>query len=57
MGFFNRTRENYEQARETERQRLTTLSEKELMIEIVLLLEDLSRKNDNIQRNQIIYSD
>ena len=57
MGFFNRTRENYEQARETERQRLTTLSEKELMIEIVLLLEDLSRKSDNIQRNQIIYSD
>jgi hypothetical protein len=33
------------------------LCEKELMVEIALLLEDISRKNDSIQRNQIIWSD
>ena len=33
------------------------LSEKELMVEIALLLEDISRKSDSIQRNQIIWGD
>ena len=33
------------------------LSEKELMVEIILQLEDISRKSDEIQRNQVIFSD
>ena len=57
MGFFSNHRERNNELREHERQRLMQLSEKELMVEIVLLLEDISRKSDSIQRNQIIWSD
>lgn len=57
MGFFSNHRERNNELREHERQRLMQLSEKELMVEIALLLEDISRKSDSIQRNQIIWSD
>jgi len=57
MGLFSRRREAYERERESERQRLMMLSEKELLVEIVLLLEDISWKSDEIQRKQIIFSD
>jgi hypothetical protein len=57
MGFFSRKREAYEREKESERQRLMMLSEKELLVEIVLLLEDISMKSDEIQRKQIIFSD
>lgn len=57
MGFFSNHRERNNELREHERQRLMQLSEKELMVEIALLLEDISRKSDSIQRNQIIWGD
>lgn len=57
MGLFNKIFEEKTQQKETERQRLMQLSEKDLMVEIVLLLEDISRKSDRIQRNQVIWSD
>lgn len=57
MGLFNKIFEEKTQQKETERQRLMQLSEKELMVEIVLLLEDISIKSDRIQRNQVIWSD
>lgn len=57
MGLFSRRREAYEKEKESERQRLMMLSEKELLVEIVLLLEDISWKSDEIQRKQILFSD
>ena len=57
MGLFSRRREAYEREKESERQRLMMMSEKELLVEIVLLLEDISWKSDEIQRKQIIFSD
>ncbi len=57
MGIFRRLAEERARQREVKRQNLMALSEKELLIEIVLLLEDISRKSDEIQTNQVIYSD
>ena len=57
MGFFSRRREAYEREKDSERQHLMMLSEKELLVEIVLLLEEISWKSDEIQRKQIIFSD
>lgn len=57
MGLFNKIFEEKTQQKETERQRLMQLSEKELMVEIVLLLEDIRIKSDDIKRNQVIWSD
>ena len=57
MGLFSRRHEAYEREKESERQRLMMLSEKELLVEIVLLLEDISWKSDEIQRKQILFSD
>ena len=57
MGLFSRRREAYVREKESERQRLMMLSEKELLVEIVLLLEDISWKSDEIQRKQILFSD
>ena len=57
MGLFSRRREAYEREKGSERQRLMMLSEKELLVEIVLLLEDISWKSDEIQRKQILFSD
>ena len=57
MGLFSRRREAYEREKDSERQHLMMLSEKELLVEIVLLLEEISWKSDEIQRKQIIFSD
>lgn len=57
MGLFSKLIEENNSQRELERQRLMQLNEKELMVEIALLLEDISRKSDRIQRNQVIWSD
>ena len=57
MGLFSRRREAYEREKESKRQRLMMLSEKELLVEIVLLLDDISWKSDEIQRKQILFSD
>ena len=57
MGLFSRRREAYEREKDSEHQRLMMLSEKELLVEICLLLEDISWKSDEIQRKQIIFSD
>lgn len=57
MGLFNKINEANMKQKAAKRQRLMQLSEKELMVEIVLLLEDISRKSDRIQRNQVIWSD
>ncbi len=57
MGLFNKIKENNENRRNEERQRLMNLTEKELMVEIVLQLEEINRKSAQIQRTQILYSD
>ena len=57
MGLLNKINEANMKQKAADRQRLMQLSEKELMVEIVLLLEDISRKSDRIQRNQVIWSD
>ncbi|MBR3640876.1 MAG: hypothetical protein IKN53_02460 [Oscillibacter sp.] len=57
MGLFERIREKRAEQREAERQRLMELSEKELLVEIALLLKEISRKSDEIQMKQVIYSD
>lgn len=57
MGLFNKINEANMKQKAAERQRLMQLSEKELMVEIVLLLENISRKSARIQRNQVIWSD
>ena len=58
MGLFGKRRaDEYAVQREAERQRLMKLSEKELLVEIALLLEDISFKSDEIQRKQVIFSD
>ena len=53
MGWFNRQAPIDENA---ERERLSQLSEKELMIELVLQLEKVNRKCDDISRNIVVYS-
>ena len=57
MGIFRRLAEERARQREEKRQNLMALSEKELLVEIVLLLDDISRKSDEIQRKQVFYSD
>jgi len=57
MSIFSRLVEERERRREAKRQALMALSEKELLVEIVLLLDDISRKSDEIQRKQVLYSD
>ena len=53
MGWFNRQAPIDENA---ERERLSQLSEKELMIELVLQLEKINRKCDDISRKIVVYS-
>ncbi|MBO4868824.1 MAG: hypothetical protein J5585_03850 [Clostridia bacterium] len=57
MGLFNNSFDWIDEQRKEKRRRLMALSEKELMVEIILQLEDISRKSDEIQRNQVIFSD
>ena len=53
MGWFNRFVPLNE---ESERERLCRLSEKELLIELILRLEKVSRKCDDISRKIVIWS-
>ena len=42
--------------KESERERLSRLSEKELLIELILQLEKVNRKCDDISRKIVIWS-
>ena len=53
MGWFNRKAPLSEEA---ERERLSRLSEKELLIELVLQLEKVNRKCDDISSKIVIWS-
>jgi hypothetical protein len=53
MGWFNRQAPLNE---ESERERLSHMSEKELLIELILQLEKVNRKCDDISRKIVIWS-
>ena len=53
MGLFNRQAPIDENA---ERERLLRLSEKELLVELILQLEKVNRKCDDIRRKIVIWS-
>ena len=57
MGLFDNAREKREQFRKEEKQKLSTLSEKELLIEILLELKELNHQGKRIARNQVIWND
>lgn len=57
MGLFDNAREKREKFRKEEKQKLSTLSEKELLIEILLELKELNNQGKRIARNQVIWSD
>ena len=57
MGIFDRSNEENVKQREAEKQALMTMSEKELMVEILLELKKLNKQSKNIARNQVIWSD
>ena len=56
MGLFDNAREKREKFRKEEKQKLSTLSEKELLIEILLELKELNNQGKRIARNQVIWS-
>lgn len=57
MGLFDNAREKREQFRKEEKQKLAALSERELLIEILLELKELNNQGKRIARNQVIWSD
>ena len=57
MSIFDRLNEENVKQREEEKQALMTMSEKELMVEILLELKKLNRQSKKIARNQVIWSD
>lgn len=48
--------EEYVRMRNAERERLYSLSEKELMVETLLEIRDLNNKIDDLKRTVILYS-
>ena len=50
-------REQKRQAEQAERERLQALSEKELLIEMLIELKRVDRKCDDIARKIVLYSD
>ena len=50
-------REQQRQAEQAERERLQALSEKELLIEMLIELKKVDKKCDDIARKIVIYSD
>ena len=50
-------REQQRQAEQAEREQLQALSEKELLIEMLIELKRVDRKCDDIARKIVIYSD
>ena len=57
MGLFDKAREEKARRRELEKQKLMPLSEKELLVEILLELKELNKQSEKIKRNQVIWSD
>ena len=57
MGIFDRLNEENTKHREEEKQTLMMMSEKELMIEILLELKKLNKQSKKIARNQVVWSD
>ena len=57
MGLFDKVREGKARRREYEKQHLMDLSEKELLVEILLELKELNEQSEKIKRNQVIWSD
>ena len=57
MGLFDKVREEKARRRELEKQKLMTLSEKELLVEILLELKELNEQSEKIKLNQVIWSD
>ena len=54
MGLFNKSKEEKIRRRECEKQEPMTLSEKELLVEILLELKELNEQSERIKRNQVI---
>ena len=57
MGIFDRLNEENTKHREEGKQTLMIMSEKELMIEILLELKKLNKQSKKIARNQVVWSD
>ena len=53
---FRRLRENYEEQFHMEKERLNNMSEKELLIELVMELKKIDRKCDDIARKIVVWS-
>ena len=56
MGIFDTVKEEKTRRFELERQELMTLSEKELLIKILLELKELNKQTKRIKRNQANWS-
>ena len=56
MGLFDKPREEKACSREYAKQELMALSEKELLVEILLELKELNEQSEKIKRNQVIWS-
>lgn len=53
---FRRFRESYEEQLRIEKERLNNMSEKELLIELVMELKKIDRKCDDIARKIVVWS-
>ena len=53
---FGRYRTNYEEQLRLEKERLQTMSEKELLIEMIMELKRIDQKCDDIARKIVIWS-
>ena len=55
MGLFSNLREERALKKESERQELLSLTEKELLVEILLELRKLNAQGKKIEQNQVIW--
>lgn len=53
---FERVRVNYEEQLRLEKERLNNMSEKELLVELILEMKNINRKCDDIARKIVIWS-
>ena len=53
---FERFKANYEEKVRVEKERLNNMSEKELLVELILELKKIDQKCDNIARKIVIWS-
>ena len=53
---FRRFRENYEEQLRREKEHFNNMSEKELLIELVMELKKIDRKCDDIARKIVVWS-